>query len=140
MSDAKQFIIDELETLNTGDPGKLASYFTEDCKLYDSTDPDNPAVGRDGVVEYCRELTAAMPDFHIDIDAVHQDGDTVIAQITLTGTHTGKPFRGFEAAGGTVRWVGCCVYRLTPQHDAIIQEQYYFDSQMLDRQLAGAAG
>lgn len=139
MSAAKQFIIDELETLNAGDPDKLATFFAEDCALYDSTDPDNPAVGRQGVVEYCRELTAAMPDFHMDIDAVHEDGDTVIAQITLTGTHTGEPFRGFEAAGDSVRWVGCCVYKLTPGHDAITQEQYYFDSQMLDGQLAGSA-
>jgi steroid delta-isomerase-like uncharacterized protein len=134
---SKQFIIDELETLNAGDPDKLAEFFTEDCTLYDSTAPDDPAVGRQGVVDYCRELTAAMPDFHMDIVHVLAEDDTVVAQIELSGTHTGEAFRGFEASGNRISWVGCCVYTLTPDHDAIVQEKYYFDAQMLDRQLAG---
>lgn len=136
----KDFVVDELETLNAGDPEKLAEFFTEDCKLYDSTDPNNPATGRQGVVDYCRELTAAMPDFHMDIVKVLQDGDTVVAQIELSGTHTGEPFRGYSASGDHISWVGCCVYELTGSHDKIRQEKYYFDAQMLDEQLAGTRG
>jgi steroid delta-isomerase-like uncharacterized protein len=135
--DPKQFVIDELETLNAGDPDKLAEFFTEDCRLYDSTDPDNPAVGRDGVVEYCREITAAMPDFHMVIAHVVGEGDTVVAQIELSGTHSGEPFRGFAATGTRISWVGCCVYTLNDARTHIREEKYYFDSKMLDDQLAG---
>jgi len=55
--------------------------------------------GRQAVRDHFAGIFAAMPDFHIDIERLAADGDTVFVHWHLTGTFTGAPFLGIEATG-----------------------------------------
>jgi steroid delta-isomerase-like uncharacterized protein len=43
-------------------------------------------------------MHAAFPDFHVDVHDILQDGDKVVARITMAGTHEGE-FMGMPASG-----------------------------------------
>ena len=55
--------------------------------------------GRQAVRDHFAGIFAAMPDFHIEIERVAADGDTVFVHWHLTGTFTGAPFLGIMATG-----------------------------------------
>jgi predicted ester cyclase len=48
-------------------------------------------VGRDGVRRVAESLLAAFPDLHFEIEATVVQGDTVMCEMTMTGTHRGTP-------------------------------------------------
>jgi predicted ester cyclase len=51
--------------------------------------PDRTCRGAEEIGAYFEEAFAAMPDFHMDLIAVAEDGDNVLARWRLTGTHDG---------------------------------------------------
>jgi predicted ester cyclase len=136
---AKEFVRIELEALNSSMTPEEFDHFAElwatEARLIDGTDPEHPASGRAAVRDYCEELKKAMPDFHMEIPHLFQEGQNVTAQIILSGTHTGGNFRGHPARGNKVKWWGCCVYIVSDQNDQILQETYYYDGGGLDGQL-----
>ena len=48
-------------------------------------------------------LRAAMPDLRAEVDDLVAEGDRVAARVSMTGTHTGAPLFGVQAAGGRIR-------------------------------------
>jgi steroid delta-isomerase-like uncharacterized protein len=67
---------------------------------------DWPIVGRlegqQAVRDHFAAIFAAMPDFHIEIDRMAADGETVFVHWHATGTFTGAPFQGIEATGRSI--------------------------------------
>ncbi len=61
--------------------------------------PDVTLHGRDEVAAYFEALFAAVPDFHIEIKALVEQGEEVFVRWHLTGTHSGAPFQGIAPAG-----------------------------------------
>jgi steroid delta-isomerase-like uncharacterized protein len=64
--------------------------------------PSSTIHGADGMVAYFEILFAALPDLHMRVVAVAEDGEDVFVHWHMTGTHTGGPFQGIEPTGRTV--------------------------------------
>lgn len=47
-------------------------------------------------------IFGALPDFHIGIERMAADGDTVLVHWHATGAFTGTPFLGFESTGRSI--------------------------------------
>jgi len=62
----------------------------------------NHAPGAEGVKAVIASLRRAFSDFHLAIDALAVDGDTVWLRMTGTGTNDG-PFMGHPPTGRTMR-------------------------------------
>jgi steroid delta-isomerase-like uncharacterized protein len=85
------------ERLNDRDADSLLPFCAEDVvEVW-------PVVGRlegpKAVGDHFAAMFAAMPDFHIDVERIAADGETVFAHWHVTGTFTGAPFLGIEATG-----------------------------------------
>lgn len=51
--------------------------------------PDRTCTGADEIAAYFHDAMAAIPDWHMDIVALAEDGDHVFVRWHLTGTHRG---------------------------------------------------
>jgi steroid delta-isomerase-like uncharacterized protein len=65
-----------------------------------------PVVGRldgqEAVRDHFAAIFAAMPDFHIDVERMAAEGETVFVHWRVTGTFTGAPFLGVDATGHSI--------------------------------------
>lgn len=57
--------------------------------------PDRTVHGADEIAAYFKEAFAAIPDFHMEILAMAEQGDDVFVRWRLTGTHDG-PIMGID--------------------------------------------
>ena len=64
--------------------------------------PPGTSQGKAEMVRYFEVLFAAVPDAHMDVIAVAENGDDVFIHWRLTGTHSGAPFEGIDASGRAV--------------------------------------
>ena|SRR5438552_3293905 len=89
-----------LERLNDRDADALGVFYAEEVV------ETWPVVGRverrKAVQDQFAGFFAAMPDFHVEVERMAADGETVFAQWHLTGTLTGAPFLGIEATGRAI--------------------------------------
>ena len=60
--------------------------------------PGAPSRGPESLKAAVTWLSTAFPDMHMAIDDVVAEGDKVVLQTTMTGTHQG-PFMGIEPTG-----------------------------------------
>jgi steroid delta-isomerase-like uncharacterized protein len=59
--------------------------------------------------DYVREVTAALGDYHCEIESLVADGDRVAARMTFSGVHRG-PLLGISATGRQVSWAGAAFF------------------------------
>jgi predicted ester cyclase len=81
------------------------------------------------------ETFAGLPDFRPEAWTFIAEGDHVAAELGLTGTHRGT-FMGYPPTGRVVRWAASAFYTLSPEHDQVIREVYYYDLLSLTSQLS----
>jgi len=85
------------ERLNDRDADSLLPFVAED--LVETW----PVVGRleggAAVRDHFAAMFAAMPDFHIEVERMADDGETVFVHWHVTGTCTGARFLGIEPTG-----------------------------------------
>lgn len=109
----EQIIRNLYEVAEQQDGKKFASLFTDDGYSYDI------AVGQKYYGENLR-LTVdiyakAFPDMHREIFEVYTDGDCVIVELSLNGTHSGPlemPTGTIPPTGKTMETPCCDVFRL----------------------------
>ena len=63
--------------------------------------PDRTCHGGDEIARYFEDTFAAMPDFHMDVQAVVEQGEDIFVHWHLTGTHQG-PIQGIAPTGKPV--------------------------------------
>ena len=63
--------------------------------------PRGDLKGQDGFKQWVNIWHTACPDFHMEIDEIVGEGDTVAVRLTWTGTFTGK-FMDFEPTGNRI--------------------------------------
>jgi steroid delta-isomerase-like uncharacterized protein len=81
--------------LNEGDVAALKELWTEDTI---ERFPDKTCRGGEEIAAYFEGTLVAIPDFHIEVLAIAEQGDDVFVQWHLTGTHAG-PLLGIAPTG-----------------------------------------
>jgi steroid delta-isomerase-like uncharacterized protein len=91
--------------------------------------------GPEALAQWFRDLFAAVPDWHVEIENVIDDGDRqAVVQWRGTGTLTGTPFLGIEPNGRTVEIHGLDVMRFD-ENDKIATNTVYYDGAQFARDL-----
>lgn len=75
------------DTLNRHDPTPLKQFWTADTV---ERFPDRTCRGPEEIASYFEDVFAAMPDFHMEVIAVAEQGDDVFVHWRFTGTHLGR--------------------------------------------------
>ena len=74
------------DVLNQHDVSPLRRFWTDDTV---ERFPDRTCRGADEIAKYFEDTFAAIPDFHMEVKAIAEQGDDVFVQWRLTGTHDG---------------------------------------------------
>ncbi|MGI9099916.1 MAG: ester cyclase [Solirubrobacteraceae bacterium] len=64
--------------------------------------PQGAYRGTDAIAAYFAEALASLPDWHMEIVALVEQGDDVFVHWHLTGTHSGSPFQGIAPSGRAI--------------------------------------
>ena len=104
--------------------------FAED--FFDPTNPPGMQHGHAGHLAVVNLFMSAFPDMRWEIDDLLSDGDKVVAQTTMTGTHRGD-FFGIPATGREVSVSG--IHVLTLRDGRIVLHQGVNDDLGLMRQI-----
>ena len=109
--------------------GPVLDLYTADAQTYMQGDPpfDMEAYRR-----FSAEFFAAFPDLVHNVDDVTAEGDRVVLQITVTGTHKGA-FLGIPATGTSIRYPSMVTYRI--RDGKISETRAVFDQLALLRQI-----
>lgn len=70
-----------------------------------------PGPGGSGIKREIMLARLAFPDLHVAITHIAADGDTVVARLWISGTHTGS-YRGMPATGAYAAWDAASVLRI----------------------------
>ena len=95
--------------------------------------PDKTCHGPDELAAHFEGLFAAMPDFHMEVVQITEDGETVFARWVLTGTHTGTQFSGIERTGASITLDG--MDQFTIKDGKVASNFVVFDQMQVGRQL-----
>lgn len=89
--------------------------------------------GADDVGRYYDMTRHYFPDLHFEVIEVHHAGDTVVAELWMTGTHLGSG-PDFEAGGKHFRCRTAVIFSF--EDDKLTCARVYYDTGTIARQLA----
>lgn len=136
MDDAKAFIRLLFDRVAAKELDGVAEMFAEDAVFVDAADPAQ-VEGRAAIRDMVADMWTGLPDFHVErIVTMVADGNTVMAELDLLGSHQGK-YLGYQPTGNRIEWSTAVLYELNEEGDQIVREAYYYDSAGLLAQLAG---
>ena len=133
VQDAATFIASVYEMVRSRDLDGLVNLFAEDCVFVDVPLSES-AQGREAFRSYIEETLLGLPDFQPDSWTFVAEGNRVAAELVLVGTHRGS-FMGYAPTQRVVRWQASAFYTLSPEHDQVVREVYYYDLESLTSQL-----
>ncbi|HEY7976686.1 MAG TPA: nuclear transport factor 2 family protein [Rhizomicrobium sp.] len=105
---------------------------------YDINDGAAVFEGREEVLRYFAASRTPFPDQANEVIAIAADGDSVLVELWLTGTHLGPLQRGgktFEPTGKKFRVRAMASFEFKPSSDKIVCERPYIDMGTIDRAL-----
>jgi steroid delta-isomerase-like uncharacterized protein len=96
------------EVINQGNDAALEELIADDCDIVGAL-----AIGRgpDIFRHVFRLMRAAFPDFHLAIEEMVGEGDTVVLRVIESGTHRGT-FLGVAPTGKACAWGGVNIVRV----------------------------
>jgi steroid delta-isomerase-like uncharacterized protein len=118
------------EILNTRDITPLREWWTDATV---ERFPQRTYRGSEELARYFDDTFAALPDFHIKIVCIAEQGDDVFVHWHLTGTHTGGAFNGIEATGRPVALDG--IDHFVMRDAKIVSNFVVFDQMQFARQV-----
>jgi steroid delta-isomerase-like uncharacterized protein len=95
--------------------------------------PSGTIHGADAMAAYFEALFAALPDFHMRIVTLAEQGDDVFVHWHLTGTHTGARFEGIDPTGRAVALDG--IDHFVIRDGAVATNFVVFDQMQFARQI-----
>ncbi len=98
------------EVANRGNFALADELLADDVIEYEVLPEGLPPNG-DGIRQLFKLLRRAFPDLHISIEDLLNDGDKVIARVTLRGTHR-EEFMGMPATGRKVEYEAIDISRV----------------------------
>jgi steroid delta-isomerase-like uncharacterized protein len=108
-ADLKALTLLIFDTFNTHDAAATASLFAPDAVLDDVAAPRR-ASGPAQIAGVYAGMLAAFPDLHVQVEHLIAEGETVVAEWTLRGTHQG-PLLGIPATGRSIAVAGVSIIR-----------------------------
>src|SRR5215210_2606320 len=87
------------ERLNERDIEPLRQFWTQATV---ERFPSGTLHGADAMAAYFTTLFAALPNFHMKVLAIAEDGEDVFVHWHLTGTHAGGRFEGIDPTGRAI--------------------------------------
>lgn len=121
----------DIEAWFNGDPSKR-DVLDESVYVYNPGLPDDEVNSRTEFEAYMDEIRAGFPDIHLSFEEVVGNGDVVMAEFRITGTHE-EEFQGLPPTGRKVEIWGIDKLRI---EDGVVTEYYtYYDTQGLADQL-----
>ena len=112
----KRVIMDFYSAVENGDLATLGSYFTSSYSIEEvgpmkDTRKSRISETSEDITERIKYLREALPGFRIKINRLVAEGDTVFADVTLTGVQKG-PFLGVEPTGREIEMRAFVIYEL----------------------------
>jgi steroid delta-isomerase-like uncharacterized protein len=109
IADHKALTLRIFDTFNTHDAAATAALFAPDAVLRDVA-VSRPVVGREQIAGvYARHLVA-IPDTLVRVERMIAEGESVVAEWTISGTHRGQ-LMGIPATGRAVTIDGVSIIR-----------------------------
>lgn len=118
------------EVLNTRDIDALRQLWTD--ATFERF-PQRTCQGPDAIARYFEETFAALPDVHVNIVCISEQGDDVFVRWHLTGTHSGGAFDGIEATGRAIALDG--IDHVVMRDGKILSNFVVFDQMQFARQI-----
>jgi steroid delta-isomerase-like uncharacterized protein len=116
------------DAVNRHDGKAFASYYTADSSVIDPVYPE-PLRGRAAIEKDVRDFITTFPDLSFERSYVHADGDLVIWEGILRGTHRGPLAlpSGLVPATGRQMQSRICGFATVDDAGQITSERRYYD-------------
>ena len=131
--DPKQVLTGFYAAVNAHNFDVMGKYLITD--FVDHNPDPGQAPGANGVMHAFDEMYKAFPDLKIQVQQVVVEGDTVVARISMVGTHKGT-YMGMAATGKPFRMGGIDMVKV--KNGKATERWGYFDIPALQAQLAPA--
>jgi steroid delta-isomerase-like uncharacterized protein len=95
--------------------------------------PQRACQGPDAIARYFEETFAALPDVHVNVLRISEQGDDVFVHWHLTGTHTGAAFDGIDATGRAIALDG--IDHFVMRDGKVLSNFVVFDQMQFARQV-----
>jgi steroid delta-isomerase-like uncharacterized protein len=119
------------KVVNAHNPDMVDSFFTDDF-TDPQMNPDKP-VGVAGIkASFKNDFFTAFPDGHVDVHFLVASGDTVVAQVALSGTNTGSTSK-MQATNKKVNIDGTAIFIM--RDGKIAKRWRFFDDLLMMQQL-----
>ena len=119
------------EVVNRGDLDVVDELFAPEYVNRNTHPGQTP--GPEGVKALVRNIRAAFPDIRETVEDMISSGDRVALRLTMSGTHTGTPFRGVQPSGKRVEVTGMGIVRVAG--GKIPEAWFFFDRMAMYTQL-----
>ncbi|CAN5262534.1 hypothetical protein BH20ACT16_BH20ACT16_05450 [soil metagenome] len=105
--------------------------------------PDGTYQGEEALAGYFERLFAALPDVHLQVLTITEQGEDVFVHWHLTGTHSGAPFQGIAPTGRAIALDG--IDHFVVRDGTVATNFVVFDQMQFARQIGllppdGSAG
>jgi steroid delta-isomerase-like uncharacterized protein len=117
------------EMLNQHDVTPLRQFWTSDTV---ERFPDRTCRGPEEIARYFEDAFAAIPDFHMEVLTIAEQGEDVFVHWRLTGTH-GGPLLGIEPTGKKLAIDG--MDHFVVRDGKVVSNFVVFDQMQYGRQL-----
>ena len=131
MADPRSVIEQVVETINNHDAEPWLSLFAPDCRCVTAT---GRQVDVEGLMRVMGNTLRAFPDLEVSVQRWIIDGDVVVTEELMEGTHKG-PFAGLAPTGRRVRIPLVHVSRVVDGR--VVERIGYHDTAAILRQLEG---
>lgn len=95
--------------------------------------PQGTYRGADAIAGYFAEALAALPDWHIEIVALAEQGEHVFVHWHLTGTHSGAHYQGIAPSGRAIALDG--IDHFVVRDGSVVSNFVVFDQLQFARQI-----
>jgi steroid delta-isomerase-like uncharacterized protein len=118
------------EVINTRDITPLRKFWTDATV---ERFPQRTCHGADAIARYFEDIFAALPDFHMKVLCINEQGDDVFVHWHLTGAHTGSAVDGIEATGRAIALDG--IDHFVMSNGKVASNFVVFDQMQFARQI-----
>jgi steroid delta-isomerase-like uncharacterized protein len=138
----KKIVAEHIRCENEHDwPGVHDTFVQDDTAYYDIVALGMRFKGIDGVRNFYRTISTALPDLHIEVVSEYDVPACSIREVVITGTHKGE-YLGLQPLGNKVRGELAAFYLFNKDSTKLIAERIYYDqaglvAQMQAKQSAG---